>query len=153
MSNYRHTQAWYFSMVPQIRLYSGNSLPVKTPSYKGFAGTQHLFRLTKESIKSRPDFFLGFSLETGHYSNGQTGCSFSRKYDDKTAQSDSIYSLITPDTDLSAILNRKSGNFSTNLTQLVINFRLYNLDSLNIPCRMHSITAGYIVYQKNLLAF
>ena len=41
----KHTQAWYISFKPQIRMYTDNSLPIKTPSYRIFLGTQHLFNL------------------------------------------------------------------------------------------------------------
>ncbi|PKL81998.1 MAG: hypothetical protein CVV24_12355, partial [Ignavibacteriae bacterium HGW-Ignavibacteriae-3] len=150
MNNYSHAQAWYISIRSQIRMYSENSLPIKTPSYRAFLGTQHLFRLFPDNPSYKIEHFLGFSLESGHYSNGQTGCAFSADYDDKTAGCDSIYSLINPSTNLSEMLNRRNGNFSTNLTELVINYRKYFLDVNNIPQVMHSLSLGLVLYHDKI---
>ena len=149
-SNYIHTQAWYISINPQFRVYTGNSFPVKTPSYKGFIGTQHLYRLTPDTIR-KMQHFVGFSVESGHYSNGQTGSAFSNLYADGSKSSDSIYNTINSSTDLSSILNRKSGNFSTNLTSLIINYRNYRLNKNNITRRMHSLNIGYTRYHNKFL--
>ena len=144
LNNDQHTQAWYVSFKSQIRMYVENSLPVKTPSYRVLIGTQHLFRLPG-------DKFFGFSLESGHYSNGQSGCAFSTLFQDESAECDSIYNLITPDTDLSKILNRKNGNFSTNLTELVLNYRINVLDDDFIPYKISSFRAGLMLYHDRFL--
>jgi len=139
-----HTQAWYVSFRPQIRMYTENSLPVKTPSYKILIGTQHLFRMKNNN-------FFAFSLESGHYSNGQAGCAFTTQFPDGSSQCDSIYATITPSTDLSKLLNRSSGNFSTNLTELILNFRLNAYDDELRPCRVHSFKAGLTYYHDRFL--
>lgn len=144
-----HTQAWYVSFRPQLRMYSDNSKPVRMPSYRIFLGTQHLFRLPTEKTKTAQ--FVGFSLESGHYSNGQDRSAFSENYADDSTESNAIYETINNDTDLSQILNRKSGNFSTNLTELIINFRNYKLDDDNFPKRMHSFNLGYVRYHNLFL--
>ena len=145
----QHTQAWYLSYRPQLRMYTDNSLPVRTPSYKILVGTQHLFRIN--SSNSERHNFLGFSLESGHYSNGQDGSAFSELFTDGSIQSDSIYNLISPSTKLSEILNRRSGNFSTNLTEVIINYRTYKLDDDNIPKQLFSFNLGYVLYHNRFL--
>jgi hypothetical protein len=149
MNDKKHTQAWYVSFRPQLRMYTDNSLPVRTPSYRVFLGTQHLFRLNTSNSLSHN--FWGFSLESGHYSNGQDGSAFSESFPDGSSQSDSVFSLIKPSTNLSEILNRRSGNFSTNLTEVIFNFRTYKLDDDNIPKQLHSFNLGYVLYHNRFL--
>jgi hypothetical protein len=145
----QNTQAWYLSYRPQLRMYTDNSLPVRTPSYRIFVGTQHLFRVNS-SNNERSDFW-GFSLESGHYSNGQNGSAFSELFADGSTQSDSIYKQITPSTKLSEILNRKSGNFSTNLTEIIFNYRTYKLDDDDMPKQLYSFNLGYVLYHNRFL--
>ncbi|MCU0440455.1 MAG: hypothetical protein MUC49_21390 [Raineya sp.] len=145
----KHTQAWYLSYRPQLRMYTDNSLPVKTPSYRILLGTQHLFRLNSDNSELYK--FLGFSIESGHYSNGQDKSAFSELFVDGSIQSDSIYNLITSSTNLSEILNRRSGNFSTNLTEIIFNYRTYKLDNENIPKQLFSFNLGYILYHNRFL--
>jgi hypothetical protein len=144
-----HTQAWYVSFRPQLRMYTNNSRPVKTPSYKILLGTQHLFRISSPNDVTCQ--FWGFSAESGHYSNGQDRSAFSELYADGSRQSDSIYNLITASTDLAQILNRQSGNFSTNLTEVIVNYRTYKLDDDNLPKQLHSIQLGYMLYHNRFL--
>jgi hypothetical protein len=144
-----HTQAWYVSFRPQLRMYTNNSRPVRTPSYKIFLGTQHLFRIASPNKATCQ--FWGFSAESGHYSNGQDRSAFSELYADGSRQSDSIYNLITASTDLAQILNRQSGNFSTNLTEVIVNYRTYKLDDDNLPKQLHSIQLGYMLYHNRFL--
>ena len=139
-----HTQAWYISFRPQLRMYTDNSLPVRTPSYKIFLGTQHLFQLNNYN-------FFGFSIESGHYSNGQDGCAFNENLSDGTIPCDNIYNTITEATDLSEILNRRSGNFSTNLTEVILNYRSYKLDDDDSPRQMSSVNIGYTLYHNKFL--
>ena len=89
MNGKNHLQAWYFSFKPQLRMYTENSLPVKTPSYRIFPATQHMFRLQppNDSVQR----FWGFAFESGHYSNGQSGCAFSEMYEDGTKESNRNY--------------------------------------------------------------
>lgn len=148
-----HTQAYYLSFRPQVRIYTNNSFPVRMPSYRILAGTQHMWRVPvkriipsagqTEKIKAK---FFSLSFETGHYSNGQDGSAFSEKYADGSPQSDSIYRTITPSTKLSEILNRRSANFSTNLSELILNYRCNTLDDDLIPKEVHSFSLGYILY-------
>jgi len=137
-----HVRAYYAAFTPQVRMYTDNSLPVKTPSYRILLGTQQVFRFGNN--------LFTVALESGHYSNGQAGSAFSEQFDDGSPQSDSIYKLITPNTDLSAILNRKSGNFSTNLTLLQFNYRINKLDDVT-PNRIHSLTLGAVFYHDRFL--
>ena len=146
-----HAQAWYVSVRPQFRMYTDNSLPVKTPSYRVFFGTQHLFRLGHKDMEERNERFIGFSLESGHYSNGQSGCAFSKAIEDGTAACDSVYGAITPESDLSELLNRESGNFSTNLTELILTYRRYTLDDDSNPGNGHIFNAGIVLYHDRFL--
>lgn len=144
--NLKHTQAWYLSFRPQVRVYSDISLPIRTPSFKVYLGTQHLFRI--DHSKSLQRKYWGFSFESGHFSNGQNGSSFSEKYIEGSKQSDSIYTLINSKTNLSNMLNRKSGNFSVNLTELFLTYIAYRLDTADYPQQAHSINLGYIFYHR-----
>ncbi len=140
----RTGDAVYMSFQPQLRLYNENSKPVKTPSYKVLVGWQPIIRTNKDN-------FVTLAFETGHYSNGQTGGAFSTEFDDETPQNDSIYKTFTDDTDLAALLNRKNGNFSTNLSRISVNYRINRFGLNNEPLRIHSLTASYQLYHKNLL--
>ncbi|MFN8808557.1 MAG: hypothetical protein ACK5WO_03335 [Cyclobacteriaceae bacterium] len=144
MEDKPHMRAWYISFRPHLRMYTDNSLPVKTPSYRIFFGTQHMFRFTN-------DRFLTVALESGHYSNGQAGCAFNENIADGTPACDSVYRLINDHSDLSHMLNRSSGNFSTNLTELIFNYRINQLDDDMRPRRVHSIRAGFVLYHDNFL--
>jgi hypothetical protein len=142
----KHPQAYYIAVRPQFRMYNDNSKPVKMPSYRVLFGTQHLFNI--ESSEQRKKY-VGFSLESGHYSNGQSGCSFCGDFDDATAECDSVYNTITDDTNLSALLNRKNGNYSTNMTELILNYRTYRLDQVEFkPKSMHSFNLGVTLYHN-----
>jgi hypothetical protein len=138
-----HPQAWYISFRPQIRMYNDSSMPVRTPSYRILLGTQHLFR--------RGDNTIAFSLESGHYSNGQTGSSFSDKFTDGSKEGDSLYTLIADETNLSDILNRRSGNFSTNLTEFIVSHHWNKMDDDRYPERVHALSAGLTLYHDNFL--
>jgi hypothetical protein len=151
MNDSCHAQAWYISVRPQFRMYTDNSLPVKTPSYRVLLGTQHLFRLPDPGSAARKEHFLGFSLESGHYSNGQSGCAFSETVEDGSPQCDSVYNLLTPETDLSKMLNRRSGNYSTNLTELIFSYRIYTIDGNNCPMNGHIANAGIMLYHDRFL--
>jgi hypothetical protein len=138
--------ATYAAFKPQLRMYVDNSLPVKTPSYKIELGHQRVWRHRKKNL-------FAVAIESGHYSNGQAGAAFSEEFKDASAESDSIYRTITDDTDLSAILNRSSGNFSTNLTEVIVNYRFNKLEDLTTPKRVHSIKLGFIYYHDRFWGF
>ena len=149
LNGYNHTQAWYVSFRPALRMYEDNSKPVRTPSYRILLATQHLFRLKDTQPQRTP--FIGFSLESGHYSNGQDGAAFSEKFTDGSKESDIIYGTINSSTNLSALLNRRSANFSTNMTELILNWRIYALDSDYVAAQMHSVNIGYVLYHNRFL--
>ncbi|HEU4552455.1 MAG TPA: hypothetical protein VFS25_06465, partial [Chitinophaga sp.] len=56
-----HVRAYYAAFTPQVRMYTDNSLPVKTPSYRILLGTQQVFRFGNN--------LFTIALESGHYSN------------------------------------------------------------------------------------
>jgi len=136
--------AIYLSFQPEFRIYDEESKPVKTPSYKLLVGWQKIF-------KTNADNFLTAGIESGHYSNGQAGSAFSTEFDDNSPESRALYDSFTDDTDLAALLNRRTGNFSTNLTRFSINYRLNTFNEDNIPQRIHSITATYQLYHNKFL--
>lgn len=150
-----HTSAYYIHFRPQLRMFSENSSPVKTISTPILLGTQHAFLFNRYQSDGTLDDFkrsiLSFSFETGHYSNGQKMGAFTEAYEDGSPESEAIYNTITPTTNLSDILNRNSGNFSTNLTEIRVNYRANKLDSNAIPVRTHSITFGGTLYHNRLL--
>lgn len=140
-----HGHAYYASFRPQIRMYTDNSVPVKMPSYRILVGTQHLWRLPNDNLFS-------VSLESGHFSNGQNGCTFDTLYADASRQSDSVIAKINSKTNLSNILNRKNGEFSTDLTELIFNYRIIDsMDGNYVPLRFLSLSAGATYYHDNFL--
>ncbi len=140
----RTGDAVYVSIQPQLRIYSGESRPVKTPSYKVLLGWQRI-------LNTSNDNFITAAIETGHYSNGQSGAAFSTLFEDGSVDGDAIYNTITDDTNLAAILNRTNGNFSTNLTRLSLNYRINNFDETNKPTEVHSFTLSYQLYHDRFM--
>lgn len=150
----RHTYAYYIHFRPQLRMYQENSYPVKTSSTPILFGLQHAWLLNRYDNKGLiPDkrSLISFSFETGHYSNGQKFGAFTDKYEDGSPESEAIYNTITDKSNLSDMLNRTSGNFSTNLTELKFNYRANRLDANEVPLRTHSITLGGTLYHNLLL--
>lgn len=140
------TKSFYVTFKPQIRMYNESSSPVKMPSYRVLLGWQNMFMLETDG---KNQAFWGISLESGHYSNGQSGCTYSEGIDDESPQCADIYSAITPETDLSAQLNRVNGNFSTNLTELILNYRYLTLEDTYMKS-MLSASLGCTIYHKYL---
>lgn len=136
--------AVYFSFQPQFRIYDEESRPVKTPSYKILIGWQKIF-------KTDNDNFFTAAIESGHYSNGQAGSAFSEEFDDDSEESRALYDDFTDDTDLAALLNRSTGNFSVNLTRLSFNYRLNTFDDNNVPETIHSFIGTYQLYHNRFL--
>ncbi len=140
----------YIAFRPQLRMFKASSKPVRTPSYQISAGYQHIFRVRKPGKKTKG--YYGFSFETGHYSNGQAGGAFSTVYPDGSPESEALYDLITPETNLSAILNRQSGNFSTNFTELILKYCfIMKSDADHYINRSLSVEPGYTRYHNDLL--
>ncbi len=136
--------AIYLSFQPEFRIYNEESKPVKTPSYKLLIGWQKIFKTVEDN-------FFTAAIETGHYSNGQAGSAFSTQFDDGSPESQALYETFTDDTDLAALLNRQTGNFSTNLTRLSLNYRRNKFNDKNIPTTIHSFTATYQLYHNRFL--
>lgn len=149
----KHTRAYYLHFRPVLRMYNENSKPVKTPSTPILLGTQHLWIQARgEAQELRYKFRMyAFSLESGHYSNGQNQGAFTDKYEDGSPESEAIYNTIGPKTNLSEILNRKSGNFSTNLTELKGSIRFLKTDPAYRIIRSHKVTLGATHYHNRLL--
>lgn len=148
-STKQHSMAQYLDFRPQFRLYKEESQPIKTPSYRIFLGTQHMFRLKSKQADLAQ--FIGFAFQTGHHSNGQSKSSFAEGKYDGGPYSDSIYRTIKDNTDLSALLNRENGNFSVNLTEITANYRFNKLNADNYAKQSHSISLGYVIYHKGIL--
>ena len=143
MEGKNYTKATYVSYRPQLRIYDSESLPVRMPTYRILLGTQHL-------LKVGTDDLLAFSFESGHYSNGQSGCTFDDDLDDRTQACKDIYASITPSSDLSKMLNRRDGNFSTNLTEIAVSYRLNGKLKNDAPNRVNRFELGYIRYHNKL---
>lgn len=145
----QQANAWYISFRPQIRMYQENSLPVKTPSYRiSILGYQHLWRF----IHNNKINLLAISYESGHYSNGQADCAFDQDYKDGTLECKSLYSSFNDQTNLSDNLNRRSGNFSTNYTEIIIKNRtIIKYDNDNILTQWLGYKLGIDLYHDKLL--
>ena len=136
--------AVYLSIQPHLRIYDENSKPVKTPSYRAFIGWQKI-------LKTENDNFLTAAIETGHYSNGQSKSAFSTEFADNSPESRALYDDIDDNTNLAEILNRESGNFSTNLSRLSLNYRINTFNKQNYPLKSHSFTLTYQLYHNLFL--
>lgn len=136
--------AFYVTFQPHIRMYAENSKPVKTPSYRILFGWQHI-------IKTKSNNFFTTAIETGHYSNGQSGCAFLSGEEDETMPCSDFHATITDETNLSDLLNRSNGNFSTNTTKLSVNFRFNNLNKNDKPYKVHSFTASWELYHNRFI--
>lgn len=139
--NEKAGNALYVSFQPHIRMYAENSKPVKTPSYRLIFGWQHIEKVNN-------DDFFAFAFESGHYSNGQSGCSFLSGEEDETMPCTDFHATITDSSNLADLLNRKNGNFSTNTTKLSLNYRFNKLNDHNEPIKSHSITTSYELYHN-----
>jgi hypothetical protein len=138
----RFSSTFYTSFQPHIRMYNENSKPVKTPSYRVFLGWQFLRKTDKNN-------FVSAAFESGHYSNGQSGCAYDTNLDDETSPCDQAFGLINDQTNLSDILNRTNGNFSTNFTRISGNYRFNNLKK-NTPYKVHSFTGWYELWHNKM---
>lgn len=134
--------SYYLSFLPHFRMYSKESNPVLMPSYKFFLGLKHMYHLGERHI-------FGYKFESGHYSNGQDGCAFSSGNNTRNLDCDSLFRLINNDTNLSEKLNRQNGDFSTNLTNLVLDYRFVSRSDEGGPKQIHSFSLGVIVYHNN----
>ncbi len=149
------THAAYASFRPQLRMFNDASMPVKTPSYKIGIGYQHLFSLNKanrfDDIDTLNLKYFAVAFETGHFSNGQSGAAFDENLIDGTPAADSLYQHINEHTDLAAILNRKSGNFSTNYTEIMVKYLHVFKVRNNYALSWFSAEAGWTRYHDYLL--
>ena len=143
-SGYRPGNAIYILFQPQIRMYTEESLPVKTPSYRAALGWQIL-------KKRLNDDFYSIALETGHYSNGQSGCAFASGIIDETEDCENVHQTINSHSNLSELLNRANGNFSTNWTKLSANYRFNIFRDNGRPRRAYSISASWERFHNNML--
>lgn len=141
---YKPSYAAYLAFQPHFRMYQEKSKPVKTPSYKLLLGFQSL-------VKTKSDNFFAYAIESGHYSNGQSGCAFDEELIDGTAACQDSYSKINDQSDLAFLLNRKTGNFSTNLTKLSISYRFNRFKhNNNKPFNAIEFSASWINYHNKM---
>lgn len=141
------SMGYYFSFRPHFRMYYKNSTPVQMPSYRIFLGLQHLFRIDDKNL-------LSYAIESGHYSNGQPGCALTGGGEDQSSSCDSVYGLVDRNSDLSSIINRTNGDFSTNLTKVTVNYRrITHFDENSRPQQVHSTNVGIVRYHDKFLGF
>jgi hypothetical protein len=139
------SMGYYFSFRPHFRMYHKNSTPVQMPSYRIFLGLQHMYRLDDRNL-------ISYALESGHYSNGQPGCSLAGGGEDQSATCDSVYALVNDNSNLSEMINRVNGDFSTNLTQFTVNYRrITHFDEYSRPQQVHSTNIGIVRYHDKFL--
>lgn len=144
-SLYKPGNTIYFLFQPHLRMYDEKSLPVKMPTYRAALGWQIL----KERRSNNDFYVLGF--ESGHYSNGQSGCAFATGITDETSACNNVLASITPQSNLSLLLNRDNGNFSTNWSKVSFNYRINKTKEGGKPRIAHSISAAYELYHNKLL--
>lgn len=147
-NNGTHGFAVYLNYLSPLRMYNVNSLPVQTPTNRLLLSTQHIFRRTADTEDTQQ--FFAFSFGTGHYSNGQPDCAFAEGIPDGSPQCDSVYQAITNSSNLSGLLNRRSGNFSTNLTKIFVSYRWDRLKN-DINHRSSVVEGGLVFYHDKLL--
>lgn len=152
-SDDRSILSWgtYVVFKPQIRMYNQDSNPVKMPSYKIQWGSQTLIDLNYWFSDISDQTFLGLSFEDGHYSNGQAGGAFAEGTIAGTVEAEAIYETIDSSTDLSEILNRTNGDFSTNLTEITVSLKSIELDKRKYMEKMSTVSVGYTWYHKYLV--
>ena len=141
--NHPTGQAIFLSYRPHFRMYTDNSRPVKMPSSRIGLAFQFVQRSDSDNLRT-------LSIEHGHYSNGQSGCTFLEGAEDGSTACDSVYATLAADSDLSKLLNRRNGDFSTNFTKVLLNWRLNRLDDAR-PDSILSITLGWEWYHNPLL--
>lgn len=142
----------YINFKPQFRMYHDVSKPVRMPSYRiSILGYQQLIRLPE--FNNSKEQFLAFAVESGHYSNGQSRSAFSSEFEDGSVESKALYQTITDNSNLSEMLNRKDGNFSTNYTEVFLKYKLIlDLnDDTYIPNSDAYLQLGYNRYHNRLL--
>lgn len=142
------TSALYLHFKPQIRMYHDNSKPVRMPSYHIGIAYQQLRRL-----RSINNAFVALAVESGHYSNGQDRSAFDPNLADGSPEAEALYDKINKDSDLSAMINRYSGNFSTNFTELNVKYiqAFGELTGNNRPKSSFSVQLGYNRFHDRLL--
>lgn len=136
----------YLNFRLQIRMYDDASKPVKTPSYRIGLAYQRIAKL-------KNDQYLTWAVESGHFSNGQSKCAFHSDLTDGGEECNILCFTISrdPNSNLSEMLNRDSGNFSTNYTQLFLNHRLVlNWDENMRPTSSYSFLVVYTLFHNNL---
>lgn len=144
-------RAFYISFRPQIRMYNSQSNPVRTPSYKIALGSQWSKLFHKSNTRAHQ---LAISLESGHYSNGQPNCFLSNQFLDGSSSCDSLYSFIAEGEDITQRVNRSSGNFSTNWTELIFQYKWMKADSENYMENIsHALRLGYTHYHNRFIIF
>lgn len=140
----KHATTFYISYRPQLRMYTSESLPVKMPSYRVLLGGQFF----KQISQARQ---YAISVESGHYSNGQSGCAYDGALVDGSEECILRYeSILNPSTDLSEELNRKNGEFSTDLTEVIFNYRMINLGDEFVRNSIHSFNIGFDYYHRRI---
>lgn len=135
---------------PHIRMYREISAPVKMPSYQVGLGFQQVWKLKSED--SETNEMITMAVESGHYSNGQSGCTFDESQSDATIPCDNINRIMNgnQNINLSQVLNRTNGHFQTNFSSLQLNYRFFKRNSSDSFEKSHSFLIGYTNYHKFL---
>ncbi|MDF1695639.1 MAG: hypothetical protein P1U56_07415 [Saprospiraceae bacterium] len=142
-------KAFYVSFRPHLRMYNSQSNPVRTPSYKIALGGQYS-KLFHHSTTKAEQF--SFSFESGHYSNGQPNCFLDPNILDGIPACDSLYLALANADDLSPLINRESGNFSTNWTEVIFQYKWIRADEENyMENKSHTLRLGYTLYHDKFL--
>ena len=141
----------YLIFSPHIRMYNENSEPIKMPSYQVAAGYQHTWIFNPQKKASKR--LLTGALESGHYSNGQSGCAFASSQVDGSQPCNNLYNIINDNsnTQLSNLVNRTNGHFQTNFTSFYVNIRELSKSGSKVFSKSNSLTLTYTLYHRNML--
>lgn len=144
----KFAQSYSIVFRSQFRLYNKFSTPIRMPSYKIMFTLQHLYKFSNRHL-------FTYSIETGHYSNGQDGSPIRGGGMDGSRRGDSLFAaaILNPDTDFSKIINRENGDFSTNVSELLVNYKFIPEVYRNTskPIQIHSFTMGAQNYHNLFL--
>ena len=148
----KYSETVHIVFDPQFRMYDDNSLPVKMPSYRAFLSAGILRQI---GDPNSPRALVSFTVEHGHYSDGQDGCVFGSSKDNDSLCK--IYSAMADKINVAQMLNRSSGEYSTDFVRGKLKL-CYLLDSINAGCgpmmkNALEVTLGYTRLVDRLLGF
>ena len=132
----RVAMATAFSFLPEIRMNTDRSSPVRTPSYR-IRATHQVLWMRRDTLTDNLQYTVqGFKLTVfGHYSNGQSGCRLRGFAYAAAGSSDSV--CVVSDANVAARreVNIDNGDFSTSYFALAFDRRTGRIIDVTGPMR------------------